>query len=156
MAKLLIRKATQDDAEYILANLRKADLIELTALYGLQLFGPAVCGSVSASDLAWVALLDDMPVCIFGASDLAPGVGTPWLLATEAWYAIPARALMKACDKYMSEILNKYPLVMNYIHAGNTVSIKWLKCLGFEFSATPIPYGKYDEPFYLFWLRGRA
>ncbi len=154
MAKLKILRAMPMDAEHVADNLRHTDVVELTAIFGLQSFRDVIVRSVVAPGLAYVAVSKGAPVCVFGASEALPGVGVPWLLATEAWYSIPKRELARATDYYLRTIRERYALLINYVYVESVLPIAWLKRLGFTFSALPVPHGKYGELFYVFWMRG--
>lgn len=154
MAKLTIRDAIPADAEYIAANLRKADARELTAAHGMVSTEDLIFRSAASSAQCWTALLDDVPVCIFGAASSSPGVGVPWLMATESWEELSPRKVWATCFKHVDKMRSRYHLLLNYVHVENEVAIRWLKQLGFVVNDKSVPYGKYGAPFCLFWAPG--
>ena len=52
--------------------------------------------------------------------------------------------------EWVEKINNDYPLLLNYVHADNTVSKRWLKSLGFQFIDLIKEHGVGREPFYQF------
>lgn len=127
--------------EYIAEHLRPQDRAELRAL-GHADFRATLLDSVESSKWAAVALVDAAPACVFGCSEygsLSAPVGVPWMLGTPAVYR-NQRALQRYAPRYIAGLLHRYGHLMNIVHAENTVSIRWLKRLGFMLRpAHPVP-----------------
>ena len=75
--------------------------------------------------------------------------GSPWLLGSDK---LPEtkKVMLPVSARWVEEMNTSHPLLLNYVHAENTVSIKWLKSLGFQFINLVKEYGVGKEPFYQF------
>jgi hypothetical protein len=49
-------------------------------------------------------------------------------------------------------MLKAFPHLVNFVHAKNTTSVRWLRRLGFTLHEA-VPYGALGEPFHPFELR---
>lgn len=125
---------TAEDLDYLSLYLRMQDLCELAAS-GHTDVRRALEASVKHSQWTHLALVDGKPAALFGCGQwgtlLAP-VGVPWLLGTEA-VRRHGRVLQRHARAYIASMLEQYPRLLNAVHADNTVSIAWLKRLGFSF-----------------------
>jgi len=142
--------ATQAHVEQMLPHVRQADRDEAMAAYGWpaeSMLGAAV----KNSDIAWAGLVDDQVACLFGVqgATILSEVGFPWLIGTDLVDA-HAKAFLRRNRKMVDVMLDRYPLLENYVDVRNTRSIAWLKWLGFEMGE-PQPYGVYRMPFIKFW-----
>jgi len=109
--------------------MRKADVVEIDLLAG---FTPkqALIESFHASPLdRHSIILNGEVIGMFGVSNNGRWA-TPWLLASDKITQIPM-TFLRHSKAYVAQL--KYPLLMNYVHAENTLSIAWLKHLGFSF-----------------------
>jgi hypothetical protein len=80
------------------------------------------------------AVLDrqDVPVCLFGAAPHPlPGVGVAWLLGTDGLFR-EALPIARASKQRLEELQQQFPLLWNYVDERNTVSIRWLRWMGFK------------------------
>lgn len=114
--------------------LRDADRMELEAATGRDATG-VVVQSVAISSMCWVATERGMPLVLFGAAPMPHHenfVGVPWLVASPALipYAVP---FLRRCAPFLDEMQRRYPLLVNYTDARNTVHHRWLRWLGFTF-----------------------
>jgi len=142
MPKIEIRNATLFEIIEVLDHLRDADRTELWAASRTTPSQAAIpCYAVGAK----VGLIDDVPAVIFGCGDYE-GTGVPWLLGTDDVLRIPVR-FVKLSKKIVDEWVQERGVLSNYIHAKNTVSLKWLKWLGFEIVGSILNRG---EVFYRF------
>lgn len=80
-------------------------------------------------------------LCIFGAAPvgLMDDVAAPWLLGTVDLFKYP-QALTKGAQRYITQISQQYPRLMNYVDQRNTQSVAWLRRMGFEIDP-PEPFG---------------
>lgn len=88
---------------------------------------------------------------MWGVGDLnvLAGIGAPWLLGTDAVEKHQRQFLRRSLE-WRSELLKRYLILRNFVHAENKVSIRWLKWLGFELSD---PVEMNGHTFHLFELR---
>lgn len=135
---------------YVANNMRQADIDELWAqsmsrpLNSLQY-------AVRVSTSCWTIMSgDDEPVGLFGvgAVSMIGGIGSPWMLSTDGLLPI-AKSFLKGCPEYIEKMLNDFDKLQNVIDTRNTVSIRWLKWLGFDM-LDPQPYGPFQVPFHVF------
>lgn len=131
---------------FVAENVRDADRDELWAAACLTP-EQALSKSMECSTLAWTGLYDNVPVCMFGVSEgsALAGVGIPWMIGTKLVDKYATQFLRRNKGK-VQEMLNVYPLLMNYVDVRNTRAIRWLRWLGFEIGAS-IPFGPYNMPF---------
>lgn len=150
MANIWIRPTQIGDAELLAANLRASDRAELEACGFDDMLAP-VAGSVTVSTLCWTALVDDQVACVIGVSPLEGRTGSPWMLGTPLLDQ-HSRVLVRKTPEYIARMLRVYPHLLNYVHARNSTSVRWLRRLGFTL-AEPQPYGARGELFHQFEMR---
>lgn len=82
---------------------------------------------------AWTILLDGQRVMMFGVVDtsVVEGRGRVWAVATNAAEA-RWRELVRAGEYILSNLLERYMTLENYVHADNAKAIRWLRWSGFE------------------------
>ena len=146
---LVFRTPHACDILRLAVNLRQADRDELAACDHFDAFA-AVEHSVRHSTLCWAVCAPGELLAVFGVCPLAghPGVGTPWLLATEA-AAHHVRPLIELPGPYIARMLDAFPRLVNFVHADNTRSIRWLRRLGFSVDQSA-PFGPNGAPFHRF------
>jgi hypothetical protein len=125
------RTARFKDCHILAKKMRKADVVEIDLLAG---FTPkqALVESFHASPLdRHSIILNGEVIGMFGVSNHGGAKwATPWLLASDKITQIPL-TFLRHSKHYINS--REYPLLMNYVHAENTLSIAWLKHLGFSF-----------------------
>lgn len=114
---------------------------------------------VAGATLTWAASDESGLLCILGVSPLRPGlllehVGTPWLLGTFRLFApgfatAHRRSLTVDARAYIGLMLDRFPTLVNFVHAKNSTSVRWLASLGFAL-APAAPYGALGAPFHRF------
>ena len=152
MADVLIRLTEPGDAAQLIANLRPADLAECRA-YGRPDIAAGIEASVRRSALCWTGLIDGELAAILGVAPLnmLTGMGSPWMLGTPVLDR-HQRVLVQQTPEYIARMLKAFPHLVNFVHAKNTTSVRWLRRLGFTLHAAQ-PYGPLGEPFHLFEMR---
>lgn len=152
MAKIEIRETTINDVVELARNLRAADAAEMRA-YGHDDYLPHLTRSALHSMLCWSAFADGKLACIIGVAPLSvmSGVGSPWMMGTHVLDQ-HQRVLVRRTPEYISKMLNAFPHLVNYVHAQNTTSVRWLRRLGFTLHDAQ-PYGALGEPFHKFEMR---
>ena len=134
----------------IAKRMRQADRDEVLAASGRSP-GQALVFSLRKSSVSWTALVDGRPEVMFGVGDLniLARVGAPWLLGTDA-VEIHSVAFLRRSRGFTDQLLRRYSVLRNFVDDRNTVSIRWLRWLGFTL-LDPIEIRGYQ--FRLFELR---
>lgn len=150
---LVARDAVPADAEQIAANLRENDRHEVLAVYENVAHG--IREAIQASAICHTLCRRDgryQPMIVLGcATDPSrPGVGIPWLLATNEVVKYPG-ALTRVGRHYVRLFQERWPVLMNYVDERNAVSVAWLQRLGFAVHE-PIVFGRNGECFHPFTL----
>lgn len=154
MADVLITPAQIDDAVPLAQHLRESDRTEMRAYGCAQSDEEALRRCVARSLLAWSAYVDGDLACILGVSPLSMvgGVGSPWMMGTPVLDR-HSRILVRMTPEYIGRMLKAFPHLVNFVHAGNRTSVRWLRRLGFTLHEAT-PYGALGEPFHKFEMRG--
>lgn len=138
--------------EAVLGRLRKADFDEVFAATGED---PdlALVNAWKNSLYRWSIVWRGEVIGVFGltALSLMGETGVPWLLGTDAMAQIKRQFAIQS-RTFIHKMLAVYPVLMNFVDARNTLSIKWLKWVGFELQP-PKPYGVAGMPFHRFEMR---
>ncbi len=146
--KAKIVKALAEHIDVIAPNVREADREEMLAYNGMTPRQALELSLYNSQGEAWTGMANDVPVCIFG-------VAKPnyiWLVGTEDIHKYDKLFLSKS-RKILKELLEKHPILENYVQAKNTRSVQWLAWLGFNMEQ-PEPMGVNNELFCHFWLEG--
>ncbi len=152
------RPAIAADAALLAADMRAADVDELTAMHGdwADMQALLLDAITHSQPTCWSAFLDGELLMVGGAAPApaclmsSAGLGVPWMLATDRM-AGRGGALTAAARRYLAQIGTQYSRLANYVDARHTVSIRWLRRLGFTISERPMPAGVYGMPFHSFW-----
>lgn len=148
-AGINFRQPTVADVEYLAENMRQQDVDEVWAA---SHFSPieAIQTGVDESDYAVVALNGDVPVMIYGLKKLGlvSDNGIPWALGAYGVYQC-RKELVTMSRSIVDKMLDICPVLFNYVDCRNTVSIHWLKWLGFTMHSAK-PYGAESLPFHKF------
>ncbi len=152
MADVDIRDTTVKDVAVLAARMRASDRREVAA-YGHTDVMRAVTSSVANSVLCWSAFIDDELAAILGAAPLSVmgGVGSPWMLGTDV-LTRHSRVLVSQTPAYIDRMLVAFPHLLNFVHAENTTSVRWLRRLGFTIHPA-MPFGELGAPFHKFEMR---
>ena len=142
-------RPTPEAIKFIADNMRHADAVEVMAMCG---YTPrqALRVSMECSRMSAVVLADGVPLAILGLGvrDVLLGIGTPWLLSSEQ--AVKhKRQFLELSPPVIQEMLTICPKLVNYVHSENSLSIRWLKWLGFTMDE-PLPIGINGEMFHRF------
>lgn len=151
MATVEIVPAEQRHIAPVARAMRPADRAEIWAA-NRSLPDEALARSLATSPIAWAGLLNGEPVCLFGAGALSllAGIGSPWLLGTDAIEANPVRFLRR-CRPTVLAMRTVFPVLTNHVDTRNTLSIRWLVWLGARIGPA-IPWGPDRLPFHPFHL----
>tara|TARA_B100000768_G_scaffold171382_1_gene178643 strand:+ start:3901 stop:4371 length:471 start_codon:yes stop_codon:yes gene_type:complete len=142
------RPARFEDCREMAPNMRSQDAKEVMASHGYTPY-EALHESYKAShEMHSIIHADGSVVGMFGVSN-AGSYAVPWMLGTDKLLETK-RIMLPVARVWVDSILERYPLLFNYVHADNTVSRRWLKSLGFEFIKLEKEYGVGKEPFIQF------
>jgi hypothetical protein len=133
-------------------TMRPADRFEVWAS-SLVRPDEALTASLNLSALAWSALVDGIPVCMFGAAAVSPlsKKAIPWFLAStgiERHHTL----FLRHSRPQLEAMTKRFPVLSNTVDARNHAAIRWLKWLGFTVHPA-IPFGPFNLPFHPFELR---
>ena len=151
MAKIVIPAHT-DHLLWLANNMAEADRDECAA-GGM---GPyrALESALRRSAAAWTGMVNDEPVRMFGvvpAGHLLGGIGAPWFSETPELQHHRI-SFLKHCRQYVSQMLDIFPHLVDFVDVRHKKAIRWLKWLGFEVSPEPVAFGPFKMPFYRFEL----
>lgn len=137
----------------IAARVRPADALELWLAYR-QEPGTVMRWSLEQSAVAWSGLADGVPVCMFGVAPVigAEGVGTPWMIGSVDVERYQM-AFLRRCKGRVTEMLQVFPVLENYVHKDNRRALEWLAWLGFDIEPLPVAMGPFGAAFCYFSMR---
>lgn len=130
------RPPERGDALAVARVLREADRAELRAagLEGPREWRACIEEGIAHSALCWTALVQGVPAAVLGCRalpDVGPDVGAPWFLGTDAvWKS--RRAFVAVAPSYIGQMLERFPRLLNHVHASNTRAVRWLEAVGFD------------------------
>lgn len=115
--------------------MRRADVMELEATGGAPLHSLVESIKVSDPDMTWACLdvEDNHPIAIYGVAPVVPGVhfwGIAWLLTSERLEKHRREVWRHSVDT-VTKFHSRYAVLSNWIDERNTVSLRWLRRLGF-------------------------
>lgn len=136
----------------IAQTMRAADRFEVWAA---SLVNPeeALALSLRLSPRAWTALVDDCPLCMFGAATLSPlsKRAIPWFLASDR-IDRHRKLFLRNSKPQLNVLAEQFAVLSNHVDARNHAAIRWLKWLGFTLHPA-VPFGPFNLPFHPFDLR---
>lgn len=152
MAKAEVLPLLAADIGAIEPLVRQADRDEITEALGipmLEALAQAQAGSMKASKI----VVDGDVVAVFGDAvhSVLGRIGVPWLISTVHVERHP-KAFLQVCKPEVAEMLTRHAELLNYVDVRNTVAIRWLQWLGFQFD-DPAPYGGKGFMFQRFSMR---
>lgn len=146
--KLDHNAATLDDMLALIANIRPADRDEAEASEGsleLALYN-AFMRTPYPTALSYRGDL----IAIYGAAPMTflSTQGALWLMGTPLMRRYAGKVFHDA-KLFVAHAREHYPVLVNYVDARNTESIRWLAALGFTIDP-PQPFGVKQLPFHRF------
>ena len=132
LVKPYIKIATLKEVNYLSTRLRQEDVDECKAHSNSSPLNALTVG-VKYSHLPFVIYSNkDEPVFIVGVIPQGKNLGMIWLLSSSEINNMPI-TFLRNCKTVLRCYSQTFPLLYNYIDARNTLHIKWLKWLGFQF-----------------------
>jgi hypothetical protein len=147
--KCSLRPANGKDIKLVAAAMRECDVAEIwAASHGHP--RRALERGLASSVFSRTGLVGPVPVCIFGVSpgSLLTGVGVPWMLATPGLVRAQ-RPFLRLSRPVVDAMNDIFPVLVNYVDARNTDSVRWLRSLDFVVE-DPAPHGVEGLPFHRF------
>ena len=151
-----IEPAAPEHVAPIAEYMREADRKEVWASHK-HTPKEALEASLAASTLAWTCIVDGTPAFMWGVArrgSLLSTTGAPWLLGTSAMWRVQ-REFLRQCPAYVAAMQAAFPRLENFVHAENSLSLRWLRWLGFAIE-TGEPWLFGGEQFYKFTNSGGA
>ena len=147
--KIEIREIEEGDIAVLVRNMRKHDVQEVNAATRMGVRN-AVETSVNLSTYAKTGLVNDELVCMWGVCpiSLISSSGSPWMLGTDL-IEKKQRIFLRRSKPWLEDIKKDYKTLENHVDERNTLSVRWLKWLGFEMKKAE-PYGVNGELFHKF------
>jgi len=154
MSVIKFEKPTQQMVDYIAANMRDEDSKEVWASSSKTPI-QALTDGWNSSHFVTVVTVNHIPCVMMGLvkRDVLSGHGVPWLLGTTGALK-HRRQFLKLSPPVIQQMLDVCPMLYNWVHVENTLSIEWLKWLGFTL-CKPEPYGVNGELFHKFFIERR-
>ena len=147
---VILRPPVRSDLVHIATHMRAADVAECAA-GGAGTPLQALCNSVERSDWTLVATYRHEPALVVGVAPiggLLSDTGSPWMLGTDL-VTRHYRAFIPHGPRYIAHMQAAFSHLLNFVHAENATSIRWLKRMGFTvFDAAP--YGPHGALFHRF------
>lgn len=137
MPRFELVPATEDHALDLLTNISPQSIRDYQSLD----IDPNeyVVRGLQASVCAFAGLIDGRCFCLFGVrpDSLTATSGSPWLM-TSADIVQAKIAFAKASRQYIPYLRNRFTHLHGFVYEHNTVSIKWLRWLGYTVSPEPV------------------
>lgn len=134
---MLTYNISESDTRRIAINMREADRLEVQAASGLSPLEVLEQG-IERSAVCWCYKYRGEPLFLVGVVDgLDAGTGVIWLLGTDG-IITHKRFLHKLAKSVLTEWHRRWPTLGNIVDARNVVHVRWLKSMGFTFSAPVI------------------
>jgi len=151
-AHVHVRPSRLYDIYDIEANMRPADLLEVKTAFGDDRKPSEVLqDGFKYSDLCWSGVVDGRAAAMFGVVPLEhkyKNAGSIWLLGTtELDKCVPY--FIRHSKDWLSRLTKTYDIVGNAVHSENTLHLRWLDWLGFDFGINQNIFGEVLHPFLL-------
>lgn len=150
-SEVLIREAVLADVYRLAPRLREQDLQEVWASHHLT-GEAALLLSFFESERSFAAVCDGQVAAMWGTARLKGKPGAlAWFLGSEVVAEYPV-TLFRGSRQFVRQALQYYGYLENWVDVRNTLSVDWLRWLGFTF-AEPAPYGRDGGLFYHFYAK---
>lgn len=144
-----IRTARHRDIPLVGERMRTRDIEEVRAASGQEPC-EALRLALEASTLCWtICTREGDPFAMFGVAPLGGNLGAPWMLATDD-FRRNALFVVRNTRRYLDAMHERHPLLLNYVDCRNADSIRYLRAVGFKFTAFEPEYGHERRPFLQF------
>ena len=145
---LHVVQSTDADPVSLAPYLRQADRDECMAAAGHEPLTALRIGLQASLDPQTV-LENGHPIAMFGVVELAPGVGSPWLLGSSRIEANWFQFARRSRDEF-ARLREPWPHLENVIDERNQLHVRWIQWLGFDLVERLTEYGVEKRPFWRF------
>ena len=147
-----ILPTTREHLLRLATTMRQADRDEIYAAEGKTPFQGLTDANKVSRD-TFTATARGHVLCSFGVIPLTKvgGIASPWFLSSEYLPEHP-RALLCYSRDAITHWRKEYDLLVNFVDARYTMSIRWLEKIGFTIHPAE-PYGFLQLPFHMFEMR---
>lgn len=147
------RETVDKDIDILAPIMRKQDVKEVFYSDGVTPKDALLMSKKNSKECFTVVEENDEDVILmFGVVEDDNGDALPWLLGSDRTAKIPKFVLENSSEK-ITEWKGKYNRLYNFVHAENTVSLKFLKWLGFSLDKKHEEWGHNPSQFIEFeWL----
>ncbi len=149
-----IRDSIGKDVDLLAPIMREADKQEAMAAAGSTPL-ETLREAIRVSSPCLTAMDGETPLAMFGVTPAERGSGVVWFLGSDAATERP-REMMRLSRLWLGRFRSQFPLLWNFVDARNTVHIRWIRSMGFEFLSTHHDFGHSQLPFHFFYINGDA
>jgi hypothetical protein len=142
------RPAKFEDCAELAPNMRKQDAEEVWASSGLNPIGALQQSFKGSYECNSIIHEDGDVVGMFGVSDNKI-FAMPWLLGSDKLLDTKKEFIPQAVE-WVDRMSSLHPILTNFVCKKNTVAIRWLETLGFDFVKTIDKFGVGQIPFIQF------
>ncbi|QDP68270.1 MAG: putative scaffold protein [Prokaryotic dsDNA virus sp.] len=142
------RPSKLEDCAKLAPYMREQDKTEIMYSNGVEPLEALLKCFAGSQECNSIIHEDGDVVGMFGVCD-SNIFASPWLLGSDKIIDTRKEFIPQA-KEWVDRMSQQYPILLNYVHEDNTVSLRWLKSLGFEFIKLDKEYGVGKKPFYQF------
>ena len=146
MCNPMLRIVTEQDIQWLTAQIRMVDALEIKKTAPGISIREAIELSVGGSDICYSIDYGRKLICICGVGqvNLRESTATIWALGTRAMERIPLQVLRysRCAVRLLLEALPEGISACNMVWDGNTATLRWLKWLGAEFTHSIYEHGE--------------
>ena len=138
-SKPFIRRTTLEDIQELAATMRKEDMDEIRLSSNATPLEALTNGHIysnTTSTIVW----EGRVMAVFGVVGVKGVGGCPWMLGAPGIER--CRSLLRECRKVLQGYTEDYGYLTNACWSKNTVHIKWIEWLGFNFSGSDTRNGE--------------
>ena len=141
IGRIDIVEAISSDAEHLQNTLRPTDIRECQ-IHGVTPFKALHLPFKENRHHTLTAMVNDIPICMFGTVPIRQDVGSVWLLGNDLLEKNHV-SFLKASKEMIELVQTHYPIIENVVPADHHKTIEWLMWLGFVFHTEPVIINSY-------------
>lgn len=157
MTSYEIVPATEEHAIDIAENMRQADVDEIWASSRSTPMQSVMAGLLVSRDPKVIQCVwhdtksgtaDGRAMCIFGVTTptILSRIGSPWMLGHRDLH-LHSKTFLKLSREYVRQMKQEYDILVNWVDARNTLSLRWMKWVGLTVAPAE-PFGPDKLPFH--------